>query len=443
MSHERGTTATATGAWWAGLLPASYNFVALLALPFLLGATLVKHVRRGRLRAGWSERLGVLPDRLVSLCRGREVIWVHAVSVGETAAAKPLLAALRRRRPRAVILLSQVTETGRQTAQSAGADALFYLPLDLPWVVDRVLDQLRPRLLVTIDTELWPNLFWRCRARGVRVAVANGRISDRSFGRIRRWGAAGVYRWVLANTDALLMQSERDAERARYLGGERVSLTGNLKSDEAFPEVDAAALARWQATLGLRPAEDVLLAGSTGPGEEAILLDACAQLPDLRLVLVPRAIDRAAEVIGLCESRGRPALRRSELPARAAESLASRAVVVVDTIGELAQLFAVGTITFVGRSLVPLGGSNVLQAAAQARPVLSGPHVANVRDSVALLTDAGVCRLVRDADELAAALERWLRDPAERRRVGARAREVVLAGRGATDRTADALVALL
>jgi 3-deoxy-D-manno-octulosonic-acid transferase len=424
-----------------------YNLAAILALPFVLAWFLVKYIRRGRLRQGWSERLGRLPESLVRRCRGREVLWVHGVSVGETLAAKPLLAELRRRRPGAVILLSQVTETGREVALKAGADGLFFLPLDLPWIVDRVLDQLRPRLLVTIDTELWPNLLWRAGRRGVKIALANGRISDRSYRRIDLYRLGWVYRWSLSHVDRLLMQSERDAARARRLGGGDVRVIGNLKSDEQFPEVDAARLAHWQATLGLGAEEPVLLAGSTGPGEEAILLEAfatiAARYPAARLVLVPRAVERAGEIGALVTAAGFRAVRRSELPARAAECRASRAVIVVDTIGELAELFAVGTVCFVGRSLVKLGGSNVLQAAAQARPVLSGPYVSNVADSVALLTDAGVCRIVRDAGELAAATLAWLDDDALRTAVGERAQAVVLAGRGATARTVAALLELL
>jgi 3-deoxy-D-manno-octulosonic-acid transferase len=429
------------------MTPALYNALMLLALPLVLTATLSKHLRRGRLRQGWGERLGHLPEPLKRLCRGREVLWVHAVSVGETLAAKPLIAELRRRRPRAVILLSQVTETGRQVALAAGADALFYLPLDLPPVLDRVLDQLRPKLLVTIDTELWPNLLWRAKAHGVKLALANGRISDRALGRIRRFRAEWVYRWSTGQIDRLLMQSERDAQRARYLGGRDVRVIGNLKGDERFPEVDAERLAWWRETLGLAAEAPVLLAGSTGPGEEAILIEAFAAIrqryPAARLVLVPRAIERAAEVIGLVQAAGLTAVRRSQLPARAAESLAQQAVVVVDTIGELAELYAVGTVAFVGRSLVPLGGSNVLQAAAQAVPVLSGPHVANVRDSVALLTEAGVARVVADAAEIAAAALAWLDDEPRRRADGVRARALVRASAGATARTVDVLLELL
>lgn len=431
------------------MTPAVYNLLVVLALPLAAVVTAVRHMRRGRIRRGWAERLGCLPAALRARCQGREVIWIHAVSVGETTAARPLVAALRQRRPRAVVLLSQITETGRETAAGVGADGLFYLPIDLPPLVARTLDQLRPRLLVCIDTELWPNLLWVAHRRGVRLALANGRISDRSLRRIQRYGAGWVYRWTLGCLDALLMQSPLDAARVIDLGApaERVHTTGNLKGDDAYPEVDEERLAWWRGTLGLGAEEPVLLAGSTGPGEEAILLSAyeiiLADRPDTRLVLVPRAVERAGEIVRMATERGHDAVLRSRLPAEADRSAARRAVVVVDTIGELAELYAIATVAFVGRSLVPLGGSNVLQSAAQAKPTLTGPYVNNVRDSVALLVDAGVARVVRHADELAAAVREWLADPAERERLGARARQVVEENRGATARTVDALLELL
>ena len=426
-----------------------YNLLLLLAAPAAAIWFTVRGLRRGRVRAGWSERLGALPSHLRAKCQGREVLWVHAVSVGETTAAKPLIAELRKRRPHAVILLSQVTETGRETASSAGADGLFYLPLDTPPVIGRLLDQLRPSLLVTIDTELWPNLFWVARKRGVKVAVANGRISDRSYRRIRRYHAGWLYRWVLGNADRLLMQSPLDAGRITELGApsERVQVSGNLKSDEAYPAVTDLHLTAWRRDFGLADDEPVLLAGSTGPGEEAILLDAWQTLrsrwPALRLILVPRAVDRANEILKLIAEAGANGVRRSQLPARAAESLAAQAVIVVDTIGELASLYALADVVFVGRSLIPLGGSNVLQAAAQGKPVLSGPYVNNVRDSVALLTEPGVCRIVRSAADLAAQAGEWLASPDERARLEQVALEVIEGGRGATARTAAALIELL
>lgn len=431
------------------MIPVVYNLLLLLVAPAAAVWFAWRDLRRGRVRQGWAERLGRLPAELVERCAGREVIWIHAVSVGETVAAKPLVAELRQVRPGAVILLSQITSSGRETALGAGADGVFYLPLDVPFAIHRVLDRLRPELLVTIDTEIWPNLFWCAHRRGVRLVVANGRLSDRSFGRITRYRLRWLYRWALRQADALLMQSELDAERAVALGAaaDKVVVAGNLKADEPLSEVSAERLAWWRETLGLAPEAAVLLAGSTAPGEEEVLLSAWRRLrdavPGLRLILVPRAIERAGEIERRVSAAGAACVRRSQLPERAADSLASQAVVIVDTIGELGELYAVATVAFVGRSLVPMGGSNVLQAAARGKPVLTGPHVHNVRDSVALLSRAGVCLTVRDEEELVARAAAWLVSPDEREAVGRRALEVMAANRGVTARTAARLVELL
>ncbi|MBI5834368.1 MAG: 3-deoxy-D-manno-octulosonic acid transferase [Armatimonadetes bacterium] len=429
------------------LAAAIYNLLLLLAMPAAALFVWARYVRTGRSRLGWNERFGHLPADLIALCAGREVIWVHAASVGETMAAKPLVALLRQQRPEAVVLLSGMTDTGRAIAEQAGADGVFFLPVDLPWVIDRVIRAVRPRLLCLIDTELWPNLLWRCKVHGVRVVLANGRIGERAFARANRPAARWVYRWALSHADRLLMQSTADAERIRALGARQTSIMGNLKGDESFPAVDDARLAHWQAELGLAPDQPVLLAGSTGPGEEAILLDAFAAVrarhPGARLVLVPRAVDRAGEIADLATAAGLTAVRRSALPAQAARSLAERAVIIVDTIGELAELFAVGTVCFVGRSLVKMGGSNVLQAAAQARPVLTGPYVSNVRDSVALLTEVQAAVTVSDAEQIAAQTSAWLDQPELAAAAGRRGRDTVLASRGATQRCVDVLLELL
>ncbi|HAZ64584.1 MAG TPA: hypothetical protein DCZ72_13370 [Armatimonadetes bacterium] len=424
-----------------------YNAVSFLILPFITLAIWIRYGSSARSRPGLHDRMGYLTRELKELTHGREVIWIHAVSVGETMAAKPLLTALRAARPEAVLLLSQGTETGREVALTADADAVFYLPLDLLWVVNRALRRACPTLLATIDTELWPNLFWRARACGAKVAVVNGRISEGAFAVIQRWRVTWVYRWCLSNASRLLMQSEADAERIRTLGGQNPEVLGNLKADEAFPQVTAQDLAGWQTLLGLESDQPVLLAGSTGPGEEAILLEAFAAIrashPTARLVLVPRAIDRAAEIATLVHEAGHTPVLRSQLPADSERSRAEQAIVIVDTIGELATLYAVADVCFVGRSLVKLGGSNVLQAAAQGKPVLTGPYVSNMRDSVALLMNAGAARKVTDAESLAAATMAWFGDPQLARTIGARGRTTLEASQGAVARYVDALVELL
>lgn len=427
-----------------------YNVVGILAAPLLALGGQVQRMLRRRHHEGWLNRLGRLPAPLVNACRGRRVIWIHAASVGEVQAAGALVAALRRGAPGAVLVISHWTRSGGDlAARLPGLAGTFYVPFDYPWLVDRVIAALRPDLFCSIDTELWPNLIRRCRAAGVRVALANGRISDRSLRRIRSFGLRWFYGAFLPQLDRCLMQSALDRERLIALGApaERVVVAGNVKFDEPFPTVDSARLAWWRKTLGLAAEAPVLLAGSTAPGENEAVLAAFETVrrrhPAARLILVPRLIERSAEVVEAARRAGHAVVRRTELPGRAARSLAEQAVVVVDTIGELSELYAVATVVFVGRTLEPLGGSNVMQAAAQGKPVLVGPHVANFRDSVALLERAGALWFVHDAGELAEQALALLDEPADLAAAGRRARAAVDSSRGAAERTASALLELI
>lgn len=431
------------------MVTALYTALGTILLPWLALAGLVHYLRRGQRPSGLSERLGRLPEALAARCRGREVVWLHTVSVGEAAVGKILVRELRRQRPGAVLVMSCGTVTGRAVIDSAGADGTFYVPYDWPGCVDRVLRHLRPALFCSIDTELWPNLVARSRRAETRVALANGRISDRSLRLIRRLHLHWFYRPMVAGVERLLMQSAVDARRIEELGARPadVRVCGNVKFDEAFPVVDAGRLAQWRRLLGLDPAAPVLLAGSIAEGEEEPLLAAFrrvrADLPAARLVLVPRAVAGAPALVAGLLAQGEAAVPRSALPQRADESRDQRAVIVVDTLGELSELYAVATVAFVGRTLVPRGGSNVLQAAAQGKPVLVGPHVSNFRESVALLEAAGVLHRVDDGEQLAERVRALLAEPAALADIDARARAVVAANRGAAERTVAALCELL
>ncbi|NWG76366.1 MAG: glycosyltransferase, partial [Rubrivivax sp.] len=357
--------------------------------------------------------------------------------------------ALRRQRPGAVVVMSVWTETGREVALASGADGAFYLPIDFPWVIRRALRALRPALICSVDTELWPNLVAYGRRSGARVALANGRISDRSLRRIRNTRLHWFYRPMTASVERLLMQTPLDAERILELGGrpEAVQVCGNVKFDEEFPVVDAARLAHWRGLLGLDPAAPVLLAGSTTHGEDELLVEVYRRLrkrhPEARLVLVPRGVETAPAIAAIVRGLGEPTVLRSQLPGRSAESRAEGAVIVVDTLGELSELYAVATVAFVGRTLMPKGGSNVLQPAAQGKPVVVGPHVSNFRESVALLQQAGVLWQVTDADQLAERVLALVDDRATLAAVNERARAAVEANRGAAARTVAALLELL
>jgi 3-deoxy-D-manno-octulosonic-acid transferase len=391
--------------------------------------------RRGR--AGYplhlAQRLGRLGEGLPPEPR----CWIHAVSVGESAAAVPLVEGIRRRWPELGIVMSTTTPTGARIVRErlAGAAAHRYFPVDLPGPVGRALDATRPCFFIAIETELWPNFLRALARRRVPAMIANGRISDRSFRRYR-W-VRGLMRRVLADVTIFAMQTEEDARRIIGLGAprERVVVTGNLKTDlRPEPAADAAG---WRRRLGLDAAARLWIAGSTHRGEEAVVLDvfarARARCPQLALLLAPRHPERADEVEEIIRGRGLAAVRRSRLSGDAP----SGAVVILDTVGELAALYALAEVVFVGGSLVPIGGHNLLEPAMHGKPVLTGPYTSNFREGAELLQQGGGAFVVKDAPELERVLSRLLEDPALARRTGEAARAAFAGRAGAVGATLD------
>lgn len=373
---------------------------------------------------GLAERFGAHPGVSVA-----KPVWVHGASVGEVRVAARLAAALAERG--ASVVGSATSAAGRAFwREFAPGVASGFAPLDLPWLVARALDRVAPSMLVLIETELWPSWIARSHARGVPVAIVSARISDRSFPRYLR--ARFITRRVLARVSAIGARSERDAERFVALGAaaERVSVTGDLKLE---PDANAAALAPdLAARLGDIP---LIVAGSTHPGEEqaALAALAAAEAAGLRaaLVLAPRRVERAGEVLAL--ARGRRARVRSageSAPLRAGE------VLVLDTLGELPALWPRASVAFVGGTLVPgVGGHNLLEPAQHGRLVLHGPHIENTREAAELLGACGGAERVADAADLARAIVGALRDPQRARECGAAGLAALAAHRGALART--------
>jgi 3-deoxy-D-manno-octulosonic-acid transferase len=367
--------------------------------------------------------------------------WVHAVSVGEVMAAVPLVQALRARWPGADIVLSTVTATGERVARARlpEAAAMLTFPLDFPAAARRTVDRVAPGCFIGLETELWPNLLRALRRAGVPAILANGRISDRSYRRYRR--VRRLFRTVLGDIALFCMQSEEDARRIISLGAspERVLVTGNLKMEA--PSGEAGAEQLWRRLLHLGPAP-VLVAGSTHRGEEAAMLEAFLAVRrtarDLRLVLAPRHPERLDEVEGLARSRGLEVVRRSRVSAGNGAP-----VILLDTMGELASLYAVADVIFVGGSLVPIGGHNVVEPALHAKALVFGPHMTNFREAAGLLLRADAAVQVRDGEELAAAVERLLSDAPGRQALGRAAWTAVRAHQGACVRTVAALERVL
>ena len=395
-------------------------------------------------REGLLERLGRV--RFLKGQGNRPLIWVHAVSVGEVLAVSRLVGELDAAFPGHQLVISTTTRTGHTLARERfGANRVFYCPLDLPWAVRAYLNALKPRLLILAETEFWPNLLSGCFSRGIPVAVVNARISDRSWPRYRR------LRWLwkpfLGRLSRVLAQSETDAERLKAIGclPGRVSVAGNLKFDvRAAGEADA--------TLQLKTlAADLRLvvAGSTLEGEEAALLEVWPRLLEadskLAMVLAPRHPERFGAVAGLLEQSGFPWVKRSNWKSKAAgalQPLKPGEIVLLDTIGELASVYSLASLAFVGGSLIPAGGHNPLEPAQFGVPIVMGPHYANFRAITEdLLAHEALC--IVEKATLAKVLVDMLCDRAEATAMGSRAKQVFEQQAGATARCVTAIQALL
>jgi 3-deoxy-D-manno-octulosonic-acid transferase len=406
-----------------------YSLLIYAAAPFAFAGVLWRGLRDRSYWQALGERFGW--GRWTS---SAPTIWLHAVSLGEMSAAAPLVRALRSRYPENPLVLTTATLTGSARARALFGDTVDvrFLPYDTPGAVARFLDRIRPRLAIIMETELWPNLFAECERRGVPLVLASARLSAKSVSRYRRLGS--LFRGIFSASSLIAAQTPEDAERFIAIGAQsaRTHVIGNIKFDL---ELGAGVIDQGRALRssfgGARP---MWIAGSTHAGEEEQVLAAHEELradrADALLLLVPRHPDRFRAVADLLSSRGLRFTRRSSgvLPDSATQ------VVLVDSVGELAALYASADVAFVGGSLVPIGGHNLLEPAALGVPVLTGPYHSNGRDIARLLLQQGAALQVDDARELAAALARLMADPKERRRIGAIGRHIVESNRGSVAR---------
>jgi len=360
------------------------------------------------------------------------VLWIHAVSVGETRAAQPLIEALLARHPDHAVLLTHMTPTGRDTGVELAGDRIHrcYLPYDYPFAVRRFLAHFQPVRGLLMETEVWPNLIAACRARGVPLHLVNARLSEKSFGRYRLGG--GFVRETLAALTGIAAQTDEDAARFRTLGATAVTVTGNIKFDLAPPPTLVARGREWRAALAGRK---LWLAASTREGEEALLLDAFAalQVPGVLLALVPRHPQRFDEVARLVASRGLRVQRRSAdvtaVPA------AGTQVWLGDSMGELSAWYAACDCAFIGGSLLPFGGQNLIEACAVGAPVVIGPHTFNFAEATRRAVEAGAAVQVTDSGALVAAVREILGDAGRAQVMAAAGRVFAERHRGATART--------
>ncbi|HRZ05179.1 MAG TPA: lipid IV(A) 3-deoxy-D-manno-octulosonic acid transferase [Candidatus Competibacteraceae bacterium] len=402
-----------------------YTGLLYLLLPLALLRLYWRGRRDPEHRQRWRERLGWIASLPEPGC-----LWIHAVSVGEVRAALPLIRALLDRHPEQPLLVTTTTLTGSRQVQEALGDRILhvYAPYDLPGPVARFLRKARPRIAIIMETELWPNLLRQCAVARIPVLIANARLSERSargYARIR-----GLTRSILEDVTLIAAQAEADAERFRALGAPRVEVVGNLKYDLKLPDelLEQGRTLRCERLSENRP---VWIAASTHAGEDEQILEAFAQLrthwPDLLLLLVPRHPERFDGVAALCQQRGFNVVRRSDRQPCGPET----AVFLGDSMGELLLFYAAADLAFVGGSLVPTGGHNVLEPALLGLPVLFGPHMFNFTEAGERLLDAKAAVQVTNAAELATAVDRWLADPERRRNAGQRGQAVVERQRGA------------
>jgi 3-deoxy-D-manno-octulosonic-acid transferase len=426
-----------------------YNvFLHTLVAPLLAACYLPRITFGRKYHRSLRGKLGRLPIDLHPDKLQAPRIWFHAVSVGEVVALAPLVHRVKELIPHASIVISTGTETGQDKARDSipQADGFIYLPLDFPVFVNRVVEAIKPSLFVLMETELWPNLIHSLKKSGSMIALANGRISDRSFPRYKRLRV--LFSRILERIDLYLMSSEVDAARIMEMGapGDRIHITGNMKFDAALGDVPVQAEAEIRRMFDLAGSTEVLVAGSTHPGEHEIVLDAFTALtskyPDLVLILVPRHVEKTPLILSAMKDRNmEAAYLRSSVDS--GERRNGRKTIIVDRTGELFRVFSVASCVFMGGSLVPKGGQNILEPAAWGKMVLFGPSMEDFREARDILLKTGAGIEVTGAADLAQRVDDILSDPSAARERAEQGRSTILSHVGSSQKNAGFLSSLL
>lgn len=427
------------------LLDIAYLLTAIAISPMVI----YRMIAQNRYRRGWAQRFGRISRRNPD----KKCIWIHAVSVGEVNATKTIVAALGRQLPQYEIIISTTTDTGfaRATALYAKDHEVFFYPLDFSCVVRRAFRRVKPSLCLLMELEVWPNFLAAAGSFRVPVVVANGRISDNSYKQYRR--IKPIARAIFSKLTLTLAQTDEYAERFARIGcrPDRVVVTGSLKYDTAQIADKVEGADKLASGLAITGDQRLFIAGGTGPDEERIILDVYKELVedarfrDVRLALVPRKPERFDEVAQLIEQSQLPLIRYSVVKEGATRphGESKNHVILGDTMGDLRKFYSIAEIIFVGRSLVPMGGSDMMEAAALGKTTIFGPHATNFRQTVdALLADYGAI-LVKDQEELLEALRKCLTDPEYAAEIARNGREVIKKNQGATQKTVKQIQTLL
>ena len=419
-----------------------YNTILFAATFVILPYFLLKMVFTGKYRKSLVQKLGGRQTQILTNLGGGPRVWVHAVSVGEVTAAAPIVASLKLKRPEIKIIFSTSTETGQQIAQQLvkGADAFIYFPLDIPYVVRKIIRLVNPVVFVMVETELWPNFLQACKLNAVKTLMVNGRISTRSYNKYRL--TRYFWRRVLADLSAAGMIAEVDASRMKSIGmaEDRIEVLGNAKYD-ALAAMAAPALQEEIARrVNQRAGERFFVAGSTHPGEEEIVIRVYQRLlkhyPDFKLIIVPRHVERTAAIRELLQLAGLPdVITMADM--NNGKIREKERIIIVNVIGELFKIYSLATIVYCGGSLVPKGGQNILEAAAWGKVIFYGPSMEDFSEEKILLEDVGCGVTISNEEELLHRILQALEHPEELEMRGARGKAVVAANMGAAVRYAE------
>lgn len=423
-----------------------YNIAAIIIVILIIPMFMVRSVReKGFVERIW-QSLGFFPEHALDKVEKKDCIWVHAASVGEIVATSPLIKEFRKEFPKSPILVSVVTTSGYEMANRIikDADAIIYFPLDLPWLAGHVLRRIRPRVFLPVETELWPNFLRTARKIHVPVMMVNGRISDKSVKQYKHLHS--LLRNMIGTVKLFAMQSPIDAEYIMRLGApqELVTVTGNTKFDQTYTDVSPEEKQKIIEEMGLSKNDGIFLAGSTHRGEEEAVLQAFKAVrethPHARLVIAPRELLRTMEVVHLCRKAGFSVTTRTKLQNEAPQD---EDIVILDTIGELGKVYSIGDVVFVGGSLVPHGGHNILEPAAHGKAIIVGSHMFNFKDTYALFKNRDACLTVKNGEELAKQVTRLFDEPEHRHRMEEETRAIVRENKGASRKSAILLHQML
>lgn len=422
-----------------------YNIIIILFALFSLPVFAFRLLKEQGVAERLRQVFGRLPDEVMAHVAHKNCIWLHAASVGEIVAASPLVKEIHQSMPGIPVLLSVMTPSGYAMARQIikEADAVIYFPFDLPGIGARVLQSILPRAVVLVETELWPNFLKAAADRKIPIVMVNGRISDKSMRRYRYLG--GIVPAMLKDIAKFCMQSPLDAKHIIALGAapERVIITGNTKFDQTYSGISQEEQKLLMAEVGFSGHSPILLAGSTHKGEEEILFQAFAKIkdcyPGAKMLIAPRELLRAEEIIKLAENNGFSARKRT-VPAAIKQD---DDIVVLDTIGELGKMYSLGDLVFVGGSLIPHGGHNILEPAIHGKPILVGPHMFNFKQTYALLSERGACIQINDVSQLVDKALFILNNESVKREMGSSAFAVVEENRGAARKSIVCLEEIL